>query len=446
LRDYKKQAYYMKVLPFLFYLTIFSLGFRGINISGIKVADIILILAVLLLLWQRRKLRINFPIAVMLYMLFLFVLISIFKAERFSLYVRDIFRYPLAASMFLLVTNFVDTREKIDKVVSFTVLIGAICAVINLVVFGLWSMGAAFPSLLHVGSTGGQGRVEAFFYDPNHYASFMIIPALFSVWHLLKELGTKQYKRGLWKLGFSLLILSSVIVTGSRSAVVSLAIGLTAIFAIGAVHLVKRISRKDMLLTATLIMLIICSFVASGYFIADFVSSPWSYTRLIEFKQFRAGSVERGLFKRLQLWKGCFYAFIENPLVGVGTSNFINVYPRIATKYNLGHNIGQFPHNSYLGLLAEVGLMGFVLELAILVYVFSLSFRCLSIGYDYKLSVILMSVFLSLAVNMFFLDMIYARRIWFLFGLIVSYCRISSFEYRKVYDVEPLGKFCNTDT
>ena len=375
----------MKVLPFLFYLTLFSLGFRGINIFGIKIADIILLFVGFILIWERRNIRINFKVILMFGILYFLVLISIFKAENFYLSVRDIFRYPLAIVMFLLVTNFIDSRKRFNNVFLFTILIGAICAGINLGIFVLWSKGTIFPSLLHVASKGVEGRVEAFFYDPNHYASFLIIPGLFSMLYPLKYLERKRYKKTLFWLVVPLLILSGVIVTGSRVAVISFIIGLVLIIAISVLYLLKRTSRKNMLFTIILTILIMCSLVASAYFIKNVISHPKSYTRLISFRRFRSGSVERGIFKRAELWKGCFYAFTENPLIGVGASNFINVYPEIAGRYDLGHNRGQFPHNTYLGILAEVGLIGFIFELAILAYIFSLSLRCLRIGYDYKL-------------------------------------------------------------
>jgi len=421
----------MKVFPVLFYLTLFSLGFRGINIFGVKIADIILLLAGFSLICERRNLRINPRIIIMFLILYFFVLVSIFRAENFYFSVRDVFRYPLAIVMFLIVTNFVDSREKFGKVLLCTVIIGAVCSVINLGVFRLWSKGVVFSSLLHTATKGVEGRVEAFFYDPNHYASFLTIPGLFSILYPLHHLGRKKFKKTIFWLVIPLLILGGIIVTGSRSGVVSFIIGVVAIVTIGVLYLFKRISRKDMLLTIILVIFLIGCVVALSYLIEKFIYSHDTYMQLISFRKFRSGSIQRGIFKRSQLWQGCFYTFLENPVFGIGASNFINVYPDIATRYGLGHSRGQFPHNSYLGMLAEVGLVAFIFEMLILIYVFSLALRCLRIGYDYNLSIILISVFLSVIVNMFFLDMFYARQVWLLFGLIASYYEQSVINFEK---------------
>lgn len=404
----------MKVLPFLFYLTIISLGFRGIHIFGVKISDIILLSAVFVLITTRKKISINPKIIILFSLLYFLILFSLFKTDNFYLSSRDIFRYPMALGLFILITNFIKSKEEFNKTFFIMVILGIFLATVNLTTFIMWKQEHAIPYLL----SGDEGRVEAFFQDPNHYASFLIIPGLFSVFYILKNLDGRHYKKFFFWLLITISFFSAVITTGSRSGTISF---MTGIMVVG-ILLLLRISRQRMLFTVTLIL---CSFVALSYFSVDIHNNPDSYEQLIEFKEFRRGTVEGGFFKREQLWKGSFYAFIENPLTGVGTSNFKNVYPEIAKKYELANIAGQFPHNSYLGILAEIGLIGFMIEIAILSYIMYLSVRNLKIGYDYRLSIVLISLLIAEMVNMFFLDMLSARRLWFLFGLIVVYTKIS---------------------
>jgi hypothetical protein len=68
---------------------------------------------------------------------------------------------------------------------------------------------------------------------------------------------------------------------------------------------------------------------------------------------------------RFKLWRAGVIAFTEKPIMGHGTSTFISaVRPILGVR-------SQVAHNSFLSLLVEQGLIGFLLYMAMLVAVFS---------------------------------------------------------------------------
>lgn len=75
--------------------------------------------------------------------------------------------------------------------------------------------------------------------------------------------------------------------------------------------------------------------------------------------------VEQGrLGGRFRLWRAGIFAFAERPLAGYGTGGF-----RGAVSQRLGSGT-QVAHNSYISVLVEQGLIGFLLYLAMFVAVF----------------------------------------------------------------------------
>ncbi|MBS3793258.1 O-antigen ligase family protein, partial [Candidatus Bipolaricaulota bacterium] len=122
----------------------------------------------------------------------------------------------------------------------------------------------------------------------------------------------------------------------------------------------------------------------------------------------------------LQLWSASLIAFSNNPIIGVGTSDFINEYPRIARRHGFDPETQFFPHNTYIGLLAELGLFGGLSGLLLIAFVFVKGWQNVVKSSGSGLSVILLSLFLAQAAHMFFLSMFHARRLWFVFALIIG--------------------------
>nr|WP_256370049.1 O-antigen ligase family protein [Hydrogenovibrio sp. JE_KL2] len=82
------------------------------------------------------------------------------------------------------------------------------------------------------------------------------------------------------------------------------------------------------------------------------------------------GNAHTSLGYRFEMWKAAYWAFLEKPLFGWGFDNF-NVYFQ---KYlNEGLVVGKLwghPHNDYMLLLSEKGVLGFVIVLSVLLYPF----------------------------------------------------------------------------
>ncbi len=79
------------------------------------------------------------------------------------------------------------------------------------------------------------------------------------------------------------------------------------------------------------------------------------------------------VFERLLLWRNSFKLSEENPLTGIGLSNWRMMYPKygIGGAYHLNAGVMHFehPHNEFLLLLSETGILSLLTFSALIVYI-----------------------------------------------------------------------------
>jgi len=158
---------------------------------------------------------------------------------------------------------------------------------------------------------------------------------------------------------YAFLILGGVSVLLSLSRTAWLGIFLTTSI------LTAVVVKKKKILFAVLACML--ATVALLYFLNQIV-----HTRLnsivSDISQFSAGETGTSLGARFLMWKAAFMMFLSNPLIGVGTGDYVptmtayvngGVFPGVLLEFNQ-------PHNIYLFALATNGLLG----LSALLYVF----------------------------------------------------------------------------
>ncbi|WP_417204708.1 O-antigen ligase family protein [Acetoanaerobium sticklandii] len=180
--------------------------------------------------------------------------------------------------------------------------------------------------------------------DPNHAASFLTLS--FYAFGIFAMTSTNKTTH-VWFLIILLLSIFGVILTGSRGGLVGFALGLGILILY---YLKKNWQLAISLLCLFVIMGLIFTQVDLSYFDGQFTQRILS--KLIGF--------ESGLDVRLSLGYSALLMGNDYPLTGVGRGNFIYnsapYFERIEMKYH-----DDIPHNTYLGLYAEVGVVGFVL-------------------------------------------------------------------------------------
>jgi len=432
------------MLDLLFALTVFSLGFRGISFKGIKIADIFILLLFLAFFvkWYRKETEIQVnPVLYSLFALFFVaVLASLTKVGNFKYAILDPFRYLVVGGFFLVVNSYLDSRDKFIRSFKLVYYSGLLVSAFSVAVLFLWFRGFGFSSFfMHQIESGlVEGRVQAFFYDPNHFASFLLLPFfaglyfLFDAWEDNKG---RKLARRITIFASLVVIIGGTVATGSRGGMLSLAAGIIVLIGLrffwdrfsGVNKFLPNVSTARFLGVMLLLLVVLSSFwwiYDRTEILPSLFSDDIRKEEYIEGKS-RTGTAANAIIVRFELWKGSLLAFKDNIFLGVGTSDYINDYSEIAEKYNLLTKAENFPHNTYLDLLAETGLFGFLTGFSMILYVIWQAFGLLrGVSSHQKIVVaVLIGMLVAELANMMLLSMFHGRRLWFLFALIVAYSR-----------------------
>lgn len=176
--------------------------------------------------------------------------------------------------------------------------------------------------------------------DPNTFGVLTVIAVAMAA-HIVR-----CEPRSRWGLAcrpFMVLAAVAVVLTASRTATVALAV----------VCVVLLVDRR----TASFgrLALLAVAFVAFLVVAGRVVDSA----QIERLRNLETEVSEGGLGGRLPLWRLAWDRFTDRPVTGIGASTF-----RLEAERSLGQ--GRAPHSTFVGVLVELGMVGLVLFLAVL--------------------------------------------------------------------------------
>ena len=110
--------------------------------------------------------------------------------------------------------------------------------------------------------------------------------------------------------------------------------------------------------------------------------------------RFESSAIDHGS-GRTTLWKNAITTFFKKPIVGIGINSSLS-YNRIE------YGTKNYIHNTYLEVLSELGIIGFIIYLVIFVKIILLNLKNLKVStfpFCYMISVLIQYFFLSLLIN-----------------------------------------------
>ncbi len=189
------------------------------------------------------------------------------------------------------------------------------------------------------------GRVSSFFQYPNAFAGFLLLPFFISMYFSNKE--KTKLKRTLFAIsaGFILFVLY---LASSRGSYIVLILSLILLF-----FLTKE--KKEFTVNFTLIFLFSILLYGLNYNIFhNSIVSNMERTKILA--KFFAGEQNQSLSDRVQLAKDAINIFIHHPILGTGLGTFKDAM----LKYRVGLFFAKEPHSMPFRILAESGIVGFV--------------------------------------------------------------------------------------
>ena len=210
-----------------------------------------------------------------------------------------------------------------------------------------------------------QTRIVSFFKDEAIAGAFINGFVFIIIGYLLMNSKYKNFPLGVTIL-FFILSLVAVLLTGERSNTIKAFIGFT-IFLFFLDFVKFKIKLFFLFFISGLLITIVLS---SDYLKLRYIGQLYYFLSLKE-KNLKVFSLENNNY--IKLYKSGFEVFKNHPFLGVGTKNY-----RVETcKKNdkgLNYVCNTHPHQIYIELLSEHGILGFILILFIL---FFLTFRIL---------------------------------------------------------------------
>ena len=305
-------------------------------------------------------------------------------------------RYLLNATLYVIAYTAIDSRKVARRVIIAFVL-GAVAA-------------AGYGLIVSPASPDEAGRLASGALDPNYLAAVLVGGIFLSLGlAAASKRGTGASLLGLAGAAFCLL---SLFLTASRGGLVALIVAALAAIAFGG---------RWRGLVAVLALL----FAFGGYLYFATIAPQSDRDRISQVTQGEAGTQEG----RATIWKVGWRMFEAQPVEGVGAGNF----PTAALKYVV--RPGQAPrsdrlisepavaHNTYLGVLAELGLVGGALFFSLIAFsvgsaaVAARRFRDFGDRQMEALSRGLFAAVVGVLAADFFLTAESSKQLWLLLGL-----------------------------
>ncbi len=309
--------------------------------SDLNVAMPVAFFLMAVILFRNGDRILDFKINASYAFLFLFALIAGISAALYSEYVEalKLAIYVMGAACFFSFGP-ADRKDIARTLLLLCVVIGVVNAVITIWQYGTMSGWAFTPSTIRL-------------YRPDGIFGDSIISALFSTLTIaILALGATRLRLPA-RIAVLLICFAAGVVTGARTFYYLLLI-------VGVYMMVAK-TRNVSIGTKIFLLLAIVA-------IAVLVVSPFGQS-MLDSLTFQNSTSSRDIKRQLALDK-----FMSSPIIGIGTSQYAVYEASLGMPSNLGLH-GTNPHNMYVQVLCENGLVGFIPLVFGLIFSFGLAIK-----------------------------------------------------------------------
>lgn len=226
--------------------------------------------------------------------------------------------------------------------------------------------------------------------DPNQFAFSLLIPVAICIYMMLKA--DKVFIKFLLLLGLAI-ILFAIISTSSRSGFLGA----------GTILIAYTLFYKRKITIGTIsIVILICLIL----FAPELFFKRWQLAK------------DTGGAGRLSIWYVGWMAFQKHWLIGAGLSNFPSAFSEFAHAAPVFMGYDRDPHNIYIGLLVELGLVGFFL-LSLGIWKHYKIIQSPSIQTDADEKAMLKAALLAILISSMFLNTVWRKSFWLIWMMIM---------------------------
>lgn len=323
---------------------------QDIKLKGVPVTDFILVLMIFIYIIEiiiSKKCRKNFTSGILSFFteklsIFLFILLGIMLLSTIyavdkKIALSESARFITYIFMYFIIKYEFNNKKQINILLGCYIVISFILGSIGIVQH--FTGFALTEKFIKTNAFGTGTRIASTFFNPNAYGAYLILIVFPMIMMSIYEKNKKK-KTGYFLL--SILLITNLLMTFSRNALLGFGLGVLVLGLIYSIKLIFALGGFSILI----------SFIPSVFQrVMDITSSAQNESRI-------------------KLWKTAIMMIKEHPIMGVGNGNFVTRYNEYVLKYKeLKYQSYQnYPsHNSYLKIQSELGIMGIVSFLGVVV-------------------------------------------------------------------------------
>jgi O-antigen ligase len=282
---------------------------------------------------------------------------------------------------------------------------GFVSSVTAISVFVLYNSGVQSGYIESMILSPTNPRVMPFFYDPNHYASVLVVAIAFILSGIFDSTAVKSVSGQIIYSASLVLSIVAVLMTGSRSGIGALVvvIGFTTLIKTMVSDFKYSIQKAVAVGFPTLVIALI------GLAVTGLMDSLVANVRV--------RTISAALELRISLWHAAIATWEHYPITGVGPHNFIRYLETLPDE--LVPRRILFPHNTYLTLLSETGLLGAIVGIGIVIEQLVGGIREIISDATSEL-IVTVSALLALLAMAMFIDIYASRRLSFVLGVLAA--------------------------
>jgi O-antigen ligase len=391
----------------------------GVTIRASQIFALLTIIAWILIFFTK---RINFsaknPLIIPMFLLTGFSIISIINAPNTQRAII-IFCFNLFVMLVsVMLPNLIKNKETLNKVLGY-ILIS--CFLVT--IFGVYQFLGDMVGLSHE-ITGlrqhytqevfGFPRIQSTALEPLYFANYLLIPIALGIAIILGK-RKKEDKLPLnlfWIFIITGLACINLILTLSRGGF----LGLLVILLLSAVLFIKSILKPQKII---IIILLSAIAITSAFQFLKFSGDDDNIDTFIE--QATTFNKGVGVEERFSTYDQAIAMIKRHPIIGNGVGNFGPIVNR--SPYHMPRDGWTIVNNEFLELWAEVGLLGLISFLAMIVIIIIRTIKAVIRSTDPYLKTVLLGMtiaFLGIMAQYQTFSILYILHIWFLVGLIIA--------------------------
>ena len=332
------------------YIVLLPLIPQGVKFNGIPFTDLILGLIIFVYtinIVGLREGRENFVNAIIDFFtqklsIFITILLGIMIASTIyavdkGLALSESLRFVSYVFMYFIIKYEFNNKKKINILLSCYIFISFVLSCIGIVQY--FTGFALAETFKRTYGFGGSIRLTSTFSNPNAYGAYLILIIFPAIMLSIYE---KNKTKKIVYISLSILVITNLLMTFSRNALLGFVLGLLVLSLIYSIKLI---------------------FALGGFGILIFFIPP-VFKRIIGIVNLSQNEL------RIKLWKTALMMIKEHPILGVGNGNYVTRYNEYVSKYKelKYYSYKNYPsHNSYLKVQSELGLIGIVSFLGVIV-------------------------------------------------------------------------------